>query len=229
MTPRTKYVSITLPHNPTGQLISGDDLQRLVAAVETAGCRLLVDETYREMTRGEALPTAASLSTRAISVSSLSKTYGIPGIRTGWLICRDPGLMRTFLAAKEQMGICGSVVDEELAFRALRQRDVFLPENRRRIEAALAVMREWIAGEDLMEWVEPRGGVVSFPRIVPVAPVDVDAFYRVLNDDYGTYVGPGHWFEQPRRHMRVGFGWPTLDELSGGLAAISAALRDVLR
>ena len=89
VTPRTKYVSITLPHNPTGVMMSEDDLRGLVGRVESAGCRLLVDETYREMTFGEPLPVAATLSERAISVSSLSKTYGIPGIRTGWLVCRD--------------------------------------------------------------------------------------------------------------------------------------------
>src|ERR1035437_5323204 len=113
ITPRTKYVSVTQPHNPTGQLMSESDLRRLVAVVESAGCRLLVDEPYREMSFGGLLPCAASLSPRAISVSSLSKTYGIPGIRTGWLLTRDRELMTTFLAAKEQIGICGSVVDEE--------------------------------------------------------------------------------------------------------------------
>lgn len=225
ITPRTKYVSVTVPHNPTGQMISEVDLRRLVAAVESAGCRLLVDETYREMTFGEPLPTAASLSTRAISVSSLSKTYGIPGIRIGWLLCKDPDLMHTLLAAKEQIGICGSVVDEEIAYQALRQREVWLPELHTRIATALGIVREWIAREDRMQWVEPRGGVVAFPRIRPDAGVDLEEFYRALTDEHGTYVGPGHWFEQPRSHMRVGFGWPTLDELRGGLAGISAALR----
>ena len=126
VTPRTKYVSVTLPHNPTGVMMSEEDLRGLVAQVESAGCRLLVDETYREMTFGEPLPVAATLSERAISVSSLSKTYGIPGIRTGWLVCRDGELMRTFLAAKEQIGICGSVVDEEIAARAFAQREAWL-------------------------------------------------------------------------------------------------------
>jgi aspartate/methionine/tyrosine aminotransferase len=165
------------------------------------------------------------LSSKAISVSSLSKTYGIPGIRTGWLICRDAELMETFLGAKEQIGICGSVVDEEIAYQALGQRDQWLPEIHGRIREALAITREWIDGEELMEWVEPKGGVVCFPRIKPEAPVDIDAFYRVLTEDFGTYVGPGHWFEQSRRHFRLGFGWPTLDELRGGLDGISGALR----
>ena len=128
VTPRTKYVSITLPHNPTGVTMSEADLRSVVGRVEAAGCRLLVDETYREMTFGDPLPVAATLSDRAISVSSLSKTYGIPGIRSGWLVCRDRELMATFLAAKEQIGICGSVVDEEIAARAFAQRDTWLPE-----------------------------------------------------------------------------------------------------
>jgi aspartate/methionine/tyrosine aminotransferase len=225
VTPRTKYVSITVPHNPTGVMMDEADLRSIVGRVESAGCRLLVDETYREMASGEPLPVAATLSERAVSVSSLSKTYGIPGIRSGWLVCRDGELMRMFLAAKEQIGICGSVVDEQIAARALAQRATWLAELLPFIAARRQVVDDWIAGEELMEWVEPSGGVVCFPRIKPDVPVDVDEFYRVLNDAHGTFVGPGHWFEQDRRHMRIGYAWPLADELESGLAAISAAVR----
>ncbi len=228
VTPRTKYVSITLPHNPTGITMSEADLRSVVGRVEAAGCRLLVDETYREMTFGDPLPVAAALSDCAISVSSLSKTYGIPGIRSGWLVCRDRELMATFLAAKEQIGICGSVVDEEIAARAFAQRDTWLPEIHAFIRRQFEVVNGWMAGEELMEWVEPRGGCVCFPRIKPDVPVDVDEFYHALNDRHGAYVGPGHWFEQSRRHMRVGYGWPLPDELEGGLAAISSSVRAAL-
>ena len=226
--PRTRYVSITLPHNPTGVTMSEADLRSVVGRVEAAGCRLLVDETYREMTFGDPLPVAAALSERAISVSSLSKTYGIPGIRSGWLVCRDRELMATFLAAKEQIGICGSVVDEAIAARAFAQRDTWLPQINAHIRRRFEVVGSWMAGEELMEWVEPRGGCVCFPRIKPDVPVDVDEFYRTLNDRHGAYVGPGHWFEQSRRHMRVGYGWPLDDELEGGLAAISSSVRAAL-
>ena len=228
VTPRTRYVSVTVPHNPTGVMMDEADLRSLVGRVESAGCRLLVDETYREMTFGELLPVAATLSERAISVSSLSKTYGIPGIRTGWLVCRDKELMATFLAAKEQIGICGSVVDEEIAARAFAQREAWLAELRPFIARRFSVVRDWIAGEEFMEWVEPGGGVVCFPRIKPEAPVDVDEFYRVLGEVHGTYVGPGHWFEQDRRHMRIGYAWPSAEELEGGLAAISGSVRAAL-
>lgn len=226
LTPRTRYVSITVPHNPTGQVIAEADLQQIVRGVEAAGARLLVDETYREMTFGEPLPVAATLSERAISVSSLSKTYGIPGIRMGWVVCTDAALMYRFLSAKEQIGICNSVVDEEIGYQAFAQREQWLPEVSAQISAALSVVKDWMAAEELVEWVEPQGGVVCFPRIRPELPLDEDEFYRVLLEKYGTYVGPGHWFEQSRRHMRVGYGWPTLDELHRGLEGISAAVRD---
>ncbi len=228
VTPRTRYVSITLPHNPTGVTMSEADLRSVVGRVEAAGCRLLVDETYREMTFADPLPVAATLSDSVISVSSLSKTYGIPGIRSGWLVCRDRELMTTFLAAKEQIGICGSVVDEAIAARAFAQRDTWLPQINDFIRRRFEVVSAWMAGEELMEWVEPRGGCVCFPRIKPDVPVDVEEFYRALNDRHGAYVGPGHWFEQSRRHMRVGYGWPLPDELEGGLAAISSSVRAAL-
>lgn len=228
VTPRTRYVSVTVPHNPTGVMMDEADLRRLIGLVERAGCRLLVDETYRELAFAGPLPVAATLSERAVSVSSLSKTYGIPGIRTGWLVCRDAELMRTFLAAKEQIGICGSVVDEAIAARALAQREEWLAELRPLIAARLQVVRDWIAGEELMEWVEPDGGVVCFPRIRPDVPVDVNEFYRVLGEMHGTYVGPGHWFEQDRRQMRIGYAWPLPDELEGGLAAVSGSVRAAL-
>lgn len=226
--PDTKYVSITVPHNPTGQMMDEAELGRLVEIVEKRGCRLLVDETYREMTFGDVLPCAATLSDRAISVSSLSKTYGIPGIRTGWLICRDRELIQTFLGAKEQIGICGSVVDEEIAARAFSQREEWLAELKPFIARQLGVVRDWIAREEHVEWVEPSGGVVCFPRIRPEAPVDVGEFYRVLGEEHGAYVGPGHWFEQDDRHMRIGYAWPLPAELEGGLAAVSASIRAAL-
>ena len=228
ITDQTRYVNLTIPHNPTGQMISSSELEAIVELVERSGSRLLMDETYREMTYGEMLPVAATLSERVISVSSVSKTYGIPGIRMGWLVCGDEDLMYRFLSAKEQIGICNSVVDEEIAAQAYALREPWLQVVGTQIADALAVVKDWIAREDLVEWIEPRGGVVCFPRIRAEVPVDVDEFYRVLLSEHGTYVGPGHWFEQSRRSMRIGFGWPTLDELRKGLSGISASIRTAL-
>jgi aspartate/methionine/tyrosine aminotransferase len=223
--PNTRYVSVTCPHNPTGTMIDRTQLDALIALVEKAGCRLLVDETYRDLTHGAMLPLAASLSPNAISVASLSKAYGAPGIRIGWVVTRDAELMERFLAAKEQIGICGSVVDDWIAARILEGRDAFLAAQAPVLAARLAIMREWVANDELIEWVEPQGGVVCFPRFRHGPGFDFDDFYADLLESYGTYVGPGHWFEMPRNHMRIGFLYPLEDELRGGLAAISAAIR----
>ena len=222
----TRLVSITCPHNPTGTLIAPDQLCQLIELVEGSGCRLLVDETYRDLSYGAQLPIAASLSPSAISVCSLSKAYGIPGIRMGWIISRDAGLIDRFLAAKEQIGICGSVVDEWLAVAALERRMTFLAELAPVMQSRRAIVREWIDGDPLIEWVEPQGGVVCFPRLKVPGCFDFESFYTRLLNGHGTYVGPGHWFEMPKSHFRIGFMWPFEEELKGGLAAISAAARE---
>lgn len=225
VTPGTRLVSLTTPHNPTGAVLSREALGRVVEIVEGAGAWLLLDETYRELAR-EPLPYVATLSERAISVSSVSKTYGVPGIRVGWLVCRDPGLMETLLAAKEQMALAHSVVDEAIAHAILARRNALLPAIRAHAARNQATVAAWMAREPLLEWVAPQGGVVCFPRIRADAGVDPAAFYRALNERYGTWVGPGHWFERAPRHFRLGFGYPSVGELPVALGNISAALRD---
>jgi aspartate/methionine/tyrosine aminotransferase len=225
VTPETRLVSLTCPHNPTGSVMTESELTRVIETIERNQCYLLFDETYRDMTFGEPLPLAASLSPRAISISSLSKTYGLPGIRMGWLICRDAGLMETFLAAKEQIHICHSVVDEEIAHKYLENKDARLSEINQEIASKLDILRSWMESQNDLEWHEPAGGVVCFPRIRLDVDLDPDAFYRALNETYKTFVGPGHWFEQDKRHMRIGFGWPSKDQLAKGLKNITRAIQ----
>lgn len=225
VTPRTKLISITCPHNPTGVTISEEELRRIARFAAERGCLLLVDETYRDLSLTGKLPMAASLGKHVISVSSLSKAYGVPGIRVGWIINTDPDLQEKFLAAKEQISICGSVINEWVAEQILERRDAFLTPTLAEWRRRLDRIATWIAGEELLEWVRPSGDVVCFPRMKADPPGGTDAFYRRLLQDHGTYVGPGHWFEMPDRYFRLGYGWPTADELEGGLAGISAALR----
>ncbi|MCY7418291.1 MAG: pyridoxal phosphate-dependent aminotransferase [Chloroflexi bacterium] len=227
--PETRLVSLTTPHNPTGQVLDDASLAAIVGLVEAhPRAHLLVDETYRELQDGQLTPLAASRSERVISVSSLSKAYGLPGIRVGWLVTRDSTLCQTLLAAKEQIVITGSIVDETIGYEAVRQRDAFLGPIRQRSAQALAMTRAWMATQDVFEWHEPRGGVVGFVRVRPGIDLDMDTFYARLFEGFATIVGPGHWFEQSDRSFRLGFGWPTLDRLEEGLAALSAAAAEQL-
>jgi aspartate/methionine/tyrosine aminotransferase len=226
ITPATRLISVTTPHNPTGTVLSWAELVALDQIAERHGCNLLVDETYRDLTHAHPYASAASISPRVIAVSSLSKAYGTPGLRLGWIICRDATLLTRFLAAKEQIGICGSVVDEALGAAVLDERARFLAVSRPQNLSKLQIVRDWIANEPMMEWIAPAGGVVCFPRMKASASIDVDRFYASLLSTHGTYVGPGHWFEMPKTFMRLGFGWPDEQQLRDGLASISAALRE---
>jgi aspartate/methionine/tyrosine aminotransferase len=218
----TRLISVTCPHNPTGTMLDLGSLHALVELSERSGAVLLVDETYRDLTHGAPLPMAATLSPRAISVSSMSKAYGLPGLRVGWAVCRDAQLAETLLAAKEQIVICGATIDEAIAGRVLAERAYVLAPILDDVLARLGIVREWMAGQDTFEWVAPAGGVVGLVRFAPAVEVDTARFYEVLFGEHRTYVGPGHWFEVDDRHFRLGFGWPTHDELRAGLAALSA-------
>jgi aspartate/methionine/tyrosine aminotransferase len=219
----TKLISVTCPHNPTGTLFDLDTLHALVELADRSGAVLLVDETYRDLTHGTPLPMAATLSPRAISVASMSKAYGLPGLRVGWAVCRDAELAETLLAAKEQMVICGATIDEAIAGHVMQDRARILSPILDDVRARLAVVRDWMTSQTTFEWIEPAGGVIGLVRARPDVAFDPARFYETLLTDHGTYVGPGHWFELDDRHFRLGYGWPSRDELRSGLAALSAA------
>jgi aspartate/methionine/tyrosine aminotransferase len=224
--PNTRLISITCPHNPTGMLLTQGELEEFIRIAEEKDIWLPVDETYRDLTHGTKLPLAASLSEKVISVSSVSKAFGLPGIRLGWVICRNQALQELFLAAKEQIYVCNSVVDEEIAHSFLQRSASFLPSIQSQVRENFAFLSHWMERTPEMEWVKPEGGVVCFPRIRPESGIDIERFYEILNKTYKTYTGPGHWFEQDRRYMRIGFGWPGKAELAEGLNNIRRALKE---
>ena len=219
--PNTKLISLTTPHNPTGTMLSEEELKEIIKIAEEKNIFLLVDETYREMSFVKPPPLAASMGKNVISVSSVSKTYGLPGIRIGWIICRDEKLMENFLAAKEQIFICNSVVDEEIAFLFLKEKEKHLAKAHKRIRENYETLKDWLSKLDYLDHVLPQGGVVCFPRIKSV--IDIEKFYKILNDKYSTYVGPGHWFEMDKHYFRIGFGWPEEKDLDQGLKNITKA------
>ncbi len=162
--PNTKLISITTPHNPTGTMLSEEQLIALSKLAEEKKCYLLVDETYRDISFQSPTPLAATLSKNAISISSVSKAYGIPGIRLGWLITQDKNLQHLFLAAKEQIHICNSIVDEEICYQYLKKKEKYFPAIREEVKTNFDILKNWIINHEYLEWIEPSGGVVCFPR-----------------------------------------------------------------
>lgn len=224
--PNTKLVSLTYPHNPTGVLIDEDTLHKIIAIIEKKKTFLLMDETYRDMSFVKPLPVAATLSPRVISISSMSKSYGLPGIRIGWIICRNQELMEIFLAAKEQIFITNSVVDEEIACRYLMNKEKLFAPVKQMILNNFTVLKNFMEQQQVLEWVEPQGGCVCFPRIKKEIAIDTRNFYEVLLNKYSTYVGRGHWFEEDGRYMRIGYSWDKTEKLAKGLSNILKAIED---
>lgn len=223
--PNTRLISITTPHNPTGTVINRRTLEDLCQLAESHHCLLLVDETYRDLSFQPLPPLAASISSHAISVSSVSKAYGIPGIRLGWLITKNPQLQELFLAAKEQIYICNSIVDEEIGYQYLLKKDDYFGGIKKEVQVNFDRLKKWMKDHAQLEWVEPVGGVVCFPRFKDEIALDVEKFYNVLLQQYKTYLGPGHWFEQSKRYFRLGFGWETPDLFVRGLNNIDRAIQ----
>lgn len=229
----TKLISVCSPNNPTGTILSTAELQSLASLAQANGCYLLVDETYAELNyaytsadREHAVPSAAMLGDHVISISSMSKAYGVPGIRMGWLITTNKALQETFLAAKELISISGSVVDELIAEQILTQRTELLSKTIADMARRRGHVANWVDQEsDFVDWVKPEAGVMCFIRIKKDLVGGLEAFYKRLLEDHGVYIGRGAWFEQGDNFFRLGYGWPTWEELDTGLKAISKALR----
>jgi aspartate/methionine/tyrosine aminotransferase len=115
-------------------------------------------------------------------------------------------------------------VDEEIAFHLMQNKKQLLEKTHDHIRANFAFMKQWMAKQNFLEWVEPDAGVVCFPRLKPGLNLDVERFYPSLYQDYSTIAGPGHWFERDKTYMRIGFGYPGFEELKQGLQNLEECL-----
>jgi aspartate/methionine/tyrosine aminotransferase len=225
--PSTKLVSLTHPNNPTGSMISAQELEQLVDWVEENDLYLLFDETYREMGFESTLPPAASLSSRAISVTGMSKCYGLPGIRVGWLATKDPQVLESVLSVRELVTITNNAISEQIALHVLRQKEEYLDRARAHIARNREIVSRWMAVQRDLEWVPPTAGVVAFPRLKDHVRVDPEQLYRRLAEEYKTFVIPGRCFEMDNRFFRLGFG-ATPAEIQTGLANLGNAMSDLV-
>ncbi len=227
ITPQTKLISLTHPNNPTGSKISIEELQKIIDMAESRDIYILFDETYRDMDFKDPLPPAATLSPKVISISSLSKSYGLPGLRTGWLATLDQYVLKTALAVREQVSIANNALSEEIASRVLREKNRYVDKAKQRIENNLGIAADWINQQEYFEWIYPEAGVVGFPRMKSQMAVDPEKLYRLLAEKYKTFVVPGRCFEMDPTHFRLGFGGEP-EKIKIGLNNLNKALAEVV-
>lgn len=226
--PNTRLISITTPHNPTGMVMTEAEIDQIIAIAEQHNIYLLSDETYRDTCFKTPCPLAATKSKQVISVSSLSKAYGLPGLRIGWLITQNEGLMEQFLAAKEMIFINNSALDEAVAYQFYLQKDKIVAGINEKALQNFEVLKAWLLKETNVEAVLPQGGVVCFLRLKKGLSMDTEKFYQALLYRYKTMVGPGHWFEMPDTYFRIGFGFTSGEILEKGLLCLSEAIGENL-
>ena len=220
--PDTRLVYVNTPHNPTGRSMPREVLERVVELCAERGAVLFCDEVYRELEHDPAvrLPAACDLYERAVSLGSVSKTYGLPGLRTGWIACRDAALRDAVVAAKLYTTICSSAPSELLAAVALRNRAGIVERNRtlvlRNLELADAFV-ERHAG--VVDWVRPDASPIGFPRL---RVGDTRAFCERLALEAGVLLLPGDVYDEPG-HVRLGLGRVGAAEAFERLSAFLAA------
>ncbi|GAB0132060.1 hypothetical protein EsDP_00000508 [Epichloe bromicola] len=224
--PETKLISICNPNNPAGTVMSTEELQKLAEVAKKNNCHLLVDETYGELLHDGQMPTAAKLGPHVIGVSSMSKTWGVSGLRVGWITTTNRQLMDTFVAAKQIISITAGVLDETLCEQILAKAEELHPPIIAELRRRRDVVQDWVESEsDLLEWIPPVAGATAFVRMKKDPPGGKVAFYERLRRVQKVAVIPGHCFEQSDEFFRLGFGYPPAKQVEKGLEGISNALR----
>ncbi|MGH9832906.1 MAG: aminotransferase class I/II-fold pyridoxal phosphate-dependent enzyme, partial [Blastocatellia bacterium] len=220
VTPRTRLIVITSPHNPSGVAVDQAALKQIGELAREAGALALVDEVYRDILFEDALPVAARLGSQFITTSSLTKSYGLNGLRCGWILC-EPELAERMRRLNDLFGSVGSMPSDALSVAAFRHLDKLEARTRAMIEPNAELVHRFLREhEDVLDCVVPPRSMIVFPRLKNHG--DSEPLHDLLRR-FETSIVPGKFFEAPR-HFRLGFAVKTEDVVAG-LQNLSKALR----
>jgi aspartate/methionine/tyrosine aminotransferase len=219
MTPRTKLIVITHPHNPTGVAADRVALEEIGRIAERAGAHVLVDEVYRDVT-GDTSPAMGARGGVFVTTSSLTKSYGLSSLRAGWVIASEEVTYRV-RRARDVVDGTGSIVAERLATLAFERLPDLYARARGILTRNAALVRSFLESRQELESV-PSSGAIVFPRLRGHS--DTRAFVDTLMREYHTALVPGFFFDAPA-HFRLGYGGDT-ENLQAGLERVAAALQD---
>ena len=217
--PDTKLVVVNFPHNPTGYVPSNEDFRALVELTRKKGIYLLADEMYQflETNPDSTLPSACELYDNAVSLFGLSKSFGLPGLRIGWLASQNQDILKRVLALKDYTTICNSAPSEILAIIAVRNRAIIFEKQRARLRKNLSVLDEFFSNySDCLAWSRPMGSSVCFPRML--IDQDTSTFCDKLVNNAGIMLVPSRLFQFGERHVRIGFGRDDLPQVISAFA-----------
>jgi len=226
ITLNTRLIALTNLHNPSGALISADTLRAIGELAQRARAYVLVDEVYLEMLFGRSAPfcfpigeaLAAGGDNPFLVTSSLTKVYGLSGLRCGWILA-SPALAKRMWLLNDLFAASPVHSAERMSVMALDHLELFRERARTLWAANRALLEGFLDSRNDLECFRPPAGTVVFPRLTHGDPT---AFFKLLREKYETTVVPGEFFEMPQ-HFRVGIGGET-PALGAGLDRLSAAL-----
>jgi|SRR5579884_324921 len=227
--PNTKMLAVNFPNNPTGKILSQTTFRMLVDICAERGIYLFSDEVYRGIERDPAkrLPQAADIYDRALSLNVMSKAYGLPGLRIGWIACRDRAVLAHMLKVKHYLSICNAAPSEVLATIALKARERILARTRDLTAQNLRKLDSFFARHrDQFEWYEPDGGCIAYPRYLGTD--GVEAFCARLVSEAGVLLLPAPLFrselgDTPQDRFRIGYARRGMDEALESFESFLAA------
>jgi len=212
-----KLIVLTNLHNPTGNLAEAATLNAVHALAERDGGHVLIDEVYLDAAQ-PAQMSAALLGDRFVCTSSLTKCYGLSGLRCGWILA-EPALGEKMWRLNELFAVAQAHQAERLSCIALARLDEIASENAPLLERNRAIANDFFAGRAEIEVAPMTGGITAFPRLLRG---DVDALDARLRAEYDAAIVPGRFFGLAD-HFRIGIGSPT-PVVEGGLERLGAAL-----
>jgi aspartate/methionine/tyrosine aminotransferase len=225
VTDRTRLIFLSNPNNPTGQVLTAEELTRIAAIADRVGAWLLVDEVYAGLEwDGTRAPSIAGIYERGITTGSVSKALGLQGLRTGWMICRDPDLIMDAIILRENSSEIMNILGEVIAELALRSDRLGPALDRARAEgrANLDRLDSFVARQPKLSWVRPQAGLIGLARLADGIGGE-DFARRLLAPPYRTFLLPGIAYDQPT-HIRLGVGGGEGVDLETGLDRVARLL-----
>lgn len=218
---RTKLIILSNLHNPSGVYSSSETLEAIAEAAARCGAVVCVDEVYLEFLDLDPKETAFHLGENIVVISSLTKVFGLGGLRCGWIAAPEK-LADKMRVIMDYVYVERSYPAEQIAVQIFPRLNEMKASNRKLINRNHSLVKDFIESRPELSWVEPDGGIVCFPRIED--KMDGSELAACLEKKYATGVVPGRYFEQPQ-HFRLGFGVDT-PVLETGLGRIGKALAD---
>lgn len=218
--PQTSLIIITNLHNPTGSLASEEELKAIGALAERCGAYVLVDEVYLD-SAVPPRPTSALLGPPFVVTSSLTKVYGLSGLRCGWIIA-EPELAERMWRLNDLFGVNQPHQSETLSCFAFDHLDAIAAGNAERLSTNRALFNEFVVSRDDVECMPAEHGITAFPRW---KQGDTERLHGLLRDKHDTAIVPGRWFDMSDR-FRVGLGGDT-ETLREGLRQLGLAMDEL--